>query len=172
MFCLFFPHIASQKIEIELVESFCLHQKTTNDGPTLVHRHDPPGGSDDGDDGHAGVMAAAADGDADGEVHDDDADAGGDGEVHGNDDNDADAGGDGEVHDDDDNDADAGGDGEVHGNDDDDADGEVHEDGNNDADADSVDKTCSTCIFRAECFSRYHAGHSVHILPLILTRAI
>lgn len=36
----------------------------------------------------------------------------------------------------------------------------------------SVGKTCSTCILRAECFSRYHAGHSVHILPLILAGAI
>lgn len=36
----------------------------------------------------------------------------------------------------------------------------------------SVYQTCSICIFGVECFSRYPADHSVHIFPLILTRAI
>lgn len=36
----------------------------------------------------------------------------------------------------------------------------------------SVYKTCNICIFGVEFFSRYPADHSVHIFPLILTRAI
>ena len=36
----------------------------------------------------------------------------------------------------------------------------------------SVYKTCSICIFGVESFSRYPADHSVHVSPLILTRAI
>ena len=36
----------------------------------------------------------------------------------------------------------------------------------------SVYKTCSICIFGVESFSRYPADHSVHLFPLILTRAI
>lgn len=106
--------------EIGPVESSCLYQKTTNDCPAHTDHHDLPGGSDSGDDGHAGVTAAG-DNDGDGDnAGDDDGDGAGDGEVHADDDN--------------------GG------------------------DAESVDKTRSNRTLKVECFSRYCAGHSVHIM--------